>query len=201
MTEEAEYRRLSEMNMKRAREVIEATDVVNIWRGIGAEINLVGSLSMGLMCRHRDIDFHIYTSPLDKEESWLAISRLAQKEGVRRVEYRDLTDTEEQCIEWHAWYEYSAKDVWQIDMIHIRKASKYDGYFEKVAECIKNMMTEEQKKIILRLKYETPDEIKIPGIQYYKAVIKHHIHNYADFEKWCIYNPLSGIEVWPLETD
>lgn len=196
MTEEAEYRRLSEMNMKRAREVIEATDVVNIWRGIGAEINLVGSLSMGLMCRHRDIDFHIYTSPLDKEESWLAISRLAQKEGVRRVEYRDLTDTEEQCIEWHAWYDCGDGLMWQIDMIHMPKGSAYDGYFERVADDVRKRLTPETRDTILRLKYETPETEKVMGIVYYKAVIQDGVRSYADLLKWIAEHDISGIVEW-----
>lgn len=196
MTEEAEYRRLSEMNMKRAREVIEATDVVNIWCGIGAEINLVGSLSMGLMCRHRDIDFHIYTSPLDKEVSWLAISRLAQKEGVRRVEYLDLTDTEEQCIEWHAWYDCGDGLMWQIDMIHMPKGSAYDGYFERVADDVRKRLTPETRDTILRLKFETPETEKIMGIVYYKAVIQDGVRSYADLMKWIAEHDTGGIVEW-----
>lgn len=196
MTEEAEYRRLSERNMKRAREVIEATDVVNIWRGIGAEINLVGSLSMGLMCRHRDIDFHIYTSPLDKEESWLAISRLAQKAGVRRIEYRDLTDTEEQCIEWHAWYDCGDGLMWQIDMIHMPKGSAYDGYFERVADDVRKRLTPETRDTILRLKYETPETEKVMGIVYYKAVIQDGVRSYADLLKWIAEHDTGGIVEW-----
>ncbi len=196
MTEEAEYRRQSEMNMKRAREVIEATDVVNIWRGIGAEINLVGSLSMGLMCRHRDIDFHIYTSPLDKEESWLAMSRMAQKAGVRRIEYRNLTDTEEQCIEWHAWYDCGDGLMWQIDMIHMPKGSAYDGYFERVADDVRKRLTPETRDTILRLKFETPETEKIMGIVYYKAVIQDGVRSYADLMKWIAEHDTSGIVEW-----
>ena len=196
MTEQAEYRRQSEMNMKRAREVIEATDVVNIWRGIGAEINLVGSLSMGLMCRHRDIDFHIYTSPLDKEESWLAMSRMAQKAGVRRIEYRNLTDTEEQCIEWHAWYDCGDGLMWQIDMIHMPKGSAYDGYFERVADDVRKRLTPETRDTILRLKFETPETEKIMGIVYYKAVIQDGVRSYADLMKWIAEHDTSGIVEW-----
>ena len=196
-----DYLKIAKENQQKAKKIVAESGVEEIWQKYGAKVNLVGSLAMGLLMKHKDIDFHIYTDDMDVAKSFSAVAEFAQSPKVKKIEFANLLDTEDACLEWHAWYEYSAKDVWQIDMIHIRKASKYDGYFEKVAECIKNMMTEEQKKIILRLKYATPDEIKIPGIQYYKAVIKHHIHNYADFEKWCIYNPLSGIEVWPLETD
>ena len=51
-------------NQQRAREVIRDTDLEAIWRSVGAEANLVGSLRTGLLMKHRDIDFHIYSSPL-----------------------------------------------------------------------------------------------------------------------------------------
>ncbi len=45
---------------------------------------------------------------------------------------------------------------WQIDMIHILKGSRYDGYFERVAERIATVLTPETRNTILQLKYETP---------------------------------------------
>lgn len=196
-----DYLKIADENQQKAKKVIAESRLEEIWQKYGGKVNLVGSLAMGLLMKHKDIDFHIYTDDLDVAKSFVAIAEFAQSPKVKKIEFANLLDEEDACLEWHAWYEYSANDVWQIDMIHIRKASKYDGYFEKVAEYIKKIMSEEQKKTILKLKYETPDEVKIPGIQYYKAVIKHNIHNYADFEKWCVSNSLSGIELWPLETD
>lgn len=55
---------LAEKNQREAWEVIRKTDVMNIWKSVGAEINLVGSLNMGLLVKNRDVDFHIYSSPL-----------------------------------------------------------------------------------------------------------------------------------------
>ena len=51
-------------NQQRAREVIRDTDLEAIWHSVGAEADLVGSLRTGLLMKHRDIDFHIYSSPL-----------------------------------------------------------------------------------------------------------------------------------------
>ena len=48
-------------------------------------------------------------------------------------------------------------------MIHIRKGSRYDGYFEKVAERISSVLTDETKRTILQLKNETPESEKIMG--------------------------------------
>ena len=50
---------LAKRNQERAWEVIRQTDIINIWKSVGAEINLVGSLNMGLLMKHKDIDFHI----------------------------------------------------------------------------------------------------------------------------------------------
>ena len=64
-------------NQQRAREVIRDTDLEAIWRSVGAEANLVGSLRTGLLMKHRDIDFHIYSAPLRVADSFAAMARLA----------------------------------------------------------------------------------------------------------------------------
>ena len=46
-------------NQQKAWEIIEKVNVIPIWESIGAQVNLVGSLRMGLLMKHRDIDFHI----------------------------------------------------------------------------------------------------------------------------------------------
>lgn len=53
-----------------------------------------------------------------------------------------------------------------------------------------------QPKTILKLKYETPDDMKIPGIEYYKAVIEDGITTFHDFLKWRNSQNHSGIIEW-----
>ena len=48
---------LAKRNQQKAWEIIEDTRIVRIWEGIGAKVNLVGSLRTGLLMKHRDIDF------------------------------------------------------------------------------------------------------------------------------------------------
>ena len=50
-------------NQRRAREIIRTTGLEAIWRSVGAEPRLVGSLRTGLLMTHRDIDYHIYSAP------------------------------------------------------------------------------------------------------------------------------------------
>jgi len=81
-------------------------------------------------------------------------------------------------------------------MIHIRKGSRYDGYFEKVAERIGLLLTDETRLAILQLKDETPETEKIIGVEYYQAVIRDGIRNYADFQEWRKQHPVTGVVEW-----
>ncbi len=187
---------LAARNTERAKQIIQATDIINIWQSIGAKINLVGSLKMGLLMKHRDIDFHIYTPELTPAISFRAITKLATHPAIKQIEYKNLIDTEEHCIEWHAWYQDPDNELWQIDMIHIQKGSYYDGYFEQVAERISAALTPETRETILKLKYETPDTEKIMGIEYYQAVIQDGIRDYTALQEWRKTHAANGIIDW-----
>lgn len=187
---------LAEKNMNRARELVEDLDVEGAWRSIGAKVNLVGSLKTGLLVKHRDIDFHIYTPELSIQESFKAMARLASSPSVRRVEYRNLIDTDEACIEWHAWCVDRDGEEWQIDMIHILQGSQFDGFFENVAERIAASLTPETKAAIMRIKYDTPESEKIMGIEYYVAVLRDGVRSWPEFARWRAENPSEGIILW-----
>mgnify|MGYP000236436219 FL=1 len=187
---------LAKRNQQKAWEIIEDTRIVRIWEGIGAKVNLVGSLRIGLLMKHRDIDFHIYTSPLDLSASFRAMAELAENTSVKKIEYTNLLHTEEACIEWHAWYQDMEGELWQMDMIHIQEGSRYDGYFERVAERISAVLTDEMRLAILKLKYETPDTEKIMGVEYYQAVIQDGVRSYPEFEEWRRLHPAVGVVEW-----
>lgn len=187
---------LAKRNQQRAWEIIEDTRIVRIWEGIGAKVNLVGSLRTGLLVKHRDIDFHIYTSPLDLSASFRAMAELAENTSVKKIEYTNLLHTAEACIEWHAWYQDMEGELWQMDMIHIQEGSRYDGYFERVAERISAVLTDEMRLAILKLKYETPDTEKIMGVEYYQAVIQDGVRSYPEFEEWRRLHPAVGVVEW-----
>lgn len=183
-------------NQRRAWAVVENTRVIPIWESIGAQVNLVGSLRTGLLMKHRDIDFHIYTSPFSLSDSFQAMMKLAENKSVIKIEHVNSLDTEEACMEWHAWYRDEENELWQIDMIHILKDSRYDGYFEKFADRLSAVLTDETKLAILRLKYETPETEKIMGVEYYQAVVRDGIRTYADFMAWRQQHPTTGIVEW-----
>lgn len=187
---------IATLNQQKARSIIKDTRIIPIWESVGAKVNLVGSLKTGLLMKHRDIDFHIYSSALNLSDSFRAMAVLAENPSVQKIEYTNLLDTEEECIEWHAWYQDREGELWQIDMIHIREGSRYDGYFEKVAERISAVLTDEMRRVILHLKYETPEDEKIMGIEYYQAVIRDGVRSYSDFEEWRMQHPVTGVVEW-----
>ena len=152
-------------------------------------------MATGLLMKHRDIDFHIYTDKLDATESFKAISRICVNPNVIRLEYRNLAATDEACLEWHVWYNLDGEE-WQIDMIQILRGSQFDGYFEHVAERIKAALTPERRRTILELKYLTPSEEHIAGIEYYQAVIADGVRTYVQFTAWRKEHPMTGINQW-----
>lgn len=183
-------------NTARAREVLQATKIVPLWESIGATVNPVGSFSMGLLVKHLDLDFHLYTPTIEIEKDFSVMGRLAAHPSIRRIEYGNLLATEERCLEWHAWYEADDGELWQLDMIHIERGSRYDGYFERQARRIVAALTDERRNTILRLKWETPEQEKIAGIEYYQAVIRDGIRDYDSFTKWRQEHPLTGVVEW-----
>lgn len=187
---------IAESMQKDAWQVIHDTNIIEIWSSIGATINLVGSLKMGLLINNRDIDFHVYMTPFNLSDSFSAMARLAENKRIKTIRYGNLLEAGDKCIEWHAFYGDKYGHTWQIDMIHILNESEYAGHFEKVAERISAVMTPEIRANILRIKHGLPIEKKVMGIQIYKAVIEHGIQDIDSFWAWKEQNPDDGIITW-----
>lgn len=187
-------------NQQRAREIIREVGLHEAWQAVGARTEVVGSLRSGLLCKHLDIDLHVYTpAPLRPAESFAAMASIAAHPRIRRVEYANLLDAEDQCLEWHAQYEDHDGRRWQIDMIHMAESSPWAGYFERVADRIAAVLTPETREAILRLKYETPDEEHLPGIVLYRAVLEGGVRSRAELGTWLQAHPAEGIITWMPE--
>lgn len=188
--------KIAEQNQQRAREIIEQTGIMEIWRSVGADPNLVGSSRMGLMMKNLDIDMHIYSDPLTVAASFAAMSQFAQLPGVKTIYYGNLIDTVEECIEWHVNYEAADGSQWKFDMIHIQRGSRYDGHMERVADRIMEVLTPETRRAILQIKSDTPDGAGIMGIEYYRAVIAGGVRTWDEFAAWREANPPEGVIEW-----
>lgn len=186
----------AEINQQKAWNIIEETHIIDLWKSIGAEIHLVGSLKSGLLMKHLDIDFHIYSDPINIQESFSVIAKLAENPAIKHLEYTNLLDTQEECIEWHAQYQDTDNRLWQLDMIHFRKGSFYEGYVEKVTDRIISVLTPQTREAILQLKYDIPDTEKVMGIEIYRAVLEGGIANYTDFIEWRKRHSFDGVLEW-----
>ena len=193
------FLKIAQKNQKKAFEIIKKLKIYAAWEKSGATVNLIGSLQTGLLMKHLDIDFHIYTPELKLSDSFCAIEKIAENDGVEKIEYANLLSAPDACLEWHVFYKDEDQNIWQIDMIHIVKGSRYDGFFENIAGRINQNATPEQKETILRLKYETPDDEKIAGIEYCRAVMQGSVRTYSEFIKWRRENPVGGILEWQPE--
>lgn len=65
---------------------------------------------MELMMNNYDIDFHIYSEPFSIEESFKAISKIAANAKVKKIDYINLIEEEDRCLEWHVFYETENKN-------------------------------------------------------------------------------------------
>lgn len=187
---------LAAENQQTAWQILKETGIVQTWEKAGATVNLVGSLKSGLLMKNRDIDMHIYTDKLSVSESFSIIQELAERLSLKEIHYKNLIDTEEECIEWHVLYEHTNRDTWKFDMIHIRKGSRYDGTVERVTDAITERLTPEIRKTILQLKQEIPEGIVIPGIEIYHAVFEGDVSSYEELEQWRKNHPLINSLDW-----
>ena len=168
---------------RRAREVLDASGIADVWRRAGCRVNLVGSLRMGLLASHRDIDLHVYSCGITEESSFAIASRMAKNPNVAEIKCINGLHTDEHCVAWHIAYNKDG-EMWQFDIIHIEEGTEYDGYFEHMADRIAEVMTPQQRDTILRLKFETPAGRDYHGVEYYEAVIADGVATLAELDAW-----------------
>ena len=180
---------------EKARKVLKDCGIADIWKDNGCRVNLIGSLRMGLLASHPDIDLHVYSKGITEERSFAIASEIARIPGVTEMRCINGLQTDEHCIAWHIFYKYES-DLWRFDVIHIEEGTEYDGYFERMADRIIEVMTPVQKEIILRLKFETAPDKDYHGVEYYEAVIADGIDNMIEFEQWVVEHRKKPVYYW-----
>lgn len=176
---------LATANQEKAKTILKTSGIVEIWTQHGCRVSPIGSLRMGLLASHRDIDLHVYSKDITEESSFSIVSQIAKLPEVIEIKCINGLNTDEHCMAWHISYKYN-EEIWQFDIIHIEEGSEYDGFFERMADRINDVLTPNMKETILRLKFETPSNKDYHGVEYYEAVIADGIDSMADFEKWVI---------------
>ncbi len=190
-----EIRKLALTNQARAHEVLDKSGIVEIWEKAGCRVNLIGSLRMGLLASHRDIDLHVYSKNITELSSFAIAAEIAKLAEVTEIKCINGLHTDEHCVAWHVSYKYG-DELWTIDIIHIEEGSEYDGYFERMADRIMEVVTQEQVDIILKLKFETPADKSYHGVEYYEAVIADGVTEMEQFEEWVRIHRLKPPYYW-----
>lgn len=164
--------------------VLAESGIEGIWEVAGCRVNLVGSLRMGLLASHRDIDLHVYSSGITTESSFAIMAEVAKNPRVVEIKCINGLHTDEHCVAWHVTYKLDDGETWQIDIIHIETDTEYDGFFERMADRISETMTTTQRDTILRLKFETPPGYDFHGVEYYEAVIADGVASIEELAPW-----------------
>ncbi len=183
-----EYKSLALRNQRRALEILSESGIIDIWKRNGCRVNLVGSLAMKLLVKHLDIDLHVYSSGITEESSFAIVAQIAADSRVKEIKCINGLHTDEHCIAWHLSYEDTTGEIWQIDIIHIEEGSRYDGFFELMAERINGRLTDDLRDTIMRLKYETPQGEVIHGVEYYQAVMEDNVSSLPELRAWIAKN-------------
>lgn len=178
-----EILKLAFVNQEKAKRVMAKSGISKVWEQNGCRVSLIGSLRMGLLASHRDIDLHVYSKDITEDSSFAIVAQIAKLPDVTEIKCINGLHTEEHCIAWHIFYKFEG-EIWQFDVIHIEEGTQYDGYFERMADRIVEVMTSAQKETILSLKFNTPTDRDYHGVEYYEAVIAEGVDNLIDFEKW-----------------
>ena len=181
-----EIKQISAQFQDRAKQILRASKFIEILERNGLRVNLIGSLRMGVMVNHRDIDLHTYSKNITIESSFQVISKLAANPNVIETLCINGLNTDEHCVEWHLKYKDDENKIWQIDIIHIEEGSQYDGYFERIVDRICEIITPSQRDTILNLKYFSSfdNEIQIYGVEIYEAVIDDGIEDFGELKEW-----------------
>lgn len=172
------------VNQRKAYRVMRESGIPEVWKKAGCRVNLIGSLRMGLLMNHRDIDLHVYSEGITEKSTFAIAAEMSALSGVTEITGINGLHTDEHCMAWHAKYKDSNCEIWKFDIIHIEAGTEYDGYFERMAERIVEVMTVQQRDTILQLKYETPEDEIIHGVEYYEAVIADGISTLPDMRRW-----------------
>lgn len=180
---------------QRATKVLEKSGIAEIWKRNGCKVNLVGSLRMGLLASHRDIDLHVYSKNVTEESSFAIAAQISKLPDVTEIKCINGLHSNEHCMAWHIFYKYE-EQIWQFDVIHIEEGTEYDGFFEEMADKIVAKMTPAQKEMILKLKFETPEGTLFHGVEYYEAVIADGIDNMDSFKEWIIEHRKKPMYYW-----
>ena len=67
---------------------------------------------------------------------------------------------------------------------------------ERFADRLCRRLDDATRDTILRLKYETPENEGIHGVEYYQAVLEGGVRTLDELHRWRAAHPLDGVNLW-----
>lgn len=92
---------LAQANQQKAWDVLRESGIAEIWESAGCRVNLVGSLRMGLLASHRDIDLHVYSTDISASSSFAVAAEMSRNPKVTEIKCINGLHTDEHCMAWH----------------------------------------------------------------------------------------------------
>lgn len=178
-------------NLKnKAEEILKDLDLIKHLQKYG-EVNFVGSYALNLIVK-KDIDI-VVTSSMDYQDFLEFVNYLFPLSNVYNLYLQDFRKSihpeRPQGIYCGIQYLVKPDIFWKIDVWFLPKEG---NGAKKLVDWVKERLTDENRKIILKIKnemLETKHGKEISGMDVYKAVLEHKV---TDLEGFRVYLKKQG---------
>lgn len=171
---------------KEAREIIDQLDLINFLSNYG-EVNIVGSLAMGLMT-WRDIDIDVISKNVSIDSFIKIVYFILKNNKTKTITIQDNTNGKIRPNNPNGMYlgfKYQDKNLWKCD-IWLRYENNHKA--KNDIEWVKNNLTTDKKTIILDIKNKISNDkeyrINVFSTDIYEAVINNGVTNLEEFKSY-----------------
>ncbi len=112
-----EFIYIANENLNRAYEIIDELNITKVWADSQCTANLVGSIKTKLLMSNLDIDFHVYSKSFSIQDSFQAISRIANNYRIKKISCFNFIEDKDKSLDWHLHYFDKDNRKWRIDII------------------------------------------------------------------------------------
>lgn len=192
--EELDILRQAEIRQEQAYQAIKKLGLVERWEKVGKPV-LVGSMRFGAMVS-ANIDMEVYTDAPLPHVGFAVIGELAETPGVTEIRYLNAMDGPDQGLYWFIQYEDGSGVTWGIDVWLVAHDHPYAYVADRLAAAMEKRLDAESRRRILSIKRDLPQELKVRGVDIYKAVLKDGVETAEAMVAWLEKNPPEVMELW-----
>ncbi len=166
-----------------ALQILSELQLLSKWSVFGRPV-LVGAVAYNLVVSP-DIDIEIYCPILKIEHGFEVLCQCALHPNVTHVRFANHLKDRDQALYWQIRYQNTDGIEWKIDMWSADQAYSLPRS-ENLVEPMKNVLTEESRKVILELKEKRIEDpsLNCPSIDLYRAVIDDGIRTIREMRMW-----------------